>query len=538
MLHTTPDGVKIQCIVVAQVDSRYLAAFPFPVWHRMVSKRILDRSLLSRPALVEVGYCSLEDASGRGGRRLHEDLDGLRHGGVLLDAGYCGRRRDLRPSVQCGGLWRCAPLSPVSGGSFAGALRLSQCGKHWGKQGPAGPGKRIWLCRLGARVSALETTLTSMSESLDKLTEHLGRKAAKKVHIDARPVQMEDPLSRAAAKFLGLDPSVVSAAINAGVSEENLTEMQRMLAKDPLGGKKLREPALRKTVKPTPKLQSASTAAILSESEDESEGDSPGCGSEGNSSPAAATSTLDKLTEILSLLSQDKLKKAKSSKIDLALDSVGGASSTDAGAGSTLKRASAARRALRTALQDSPDEISAVIEKLMLEDLMMQTTAPGMPKASLNARAWLEHRSRIGAYKTSAFCSWSAAGILDDLVQGRMAHARARAGLLVLMLDQCAIDKGSWALAAELSLEQAPPLATLANHSLPSISDGESPFSRLLDPLWAEVMLAHLKDAEDYVQKRRNLGWKNLEDNSADSPKPKPKSKAKAKAAAESSVSG
>ena len=31
-LYTTLDGVKIQCIVVAQVDSRYLAAFPFPVW--------------------------------------------------------------------------------------------------------------------------------------------------------------------------------------------------------------------------------------------------------------------------------------------------------------------------------------------------------------------------------------------------------------------------------------------------------------------------------------------------------------------------
>ena len=169
---------------------------------------------------------------------------------------------------------------------------------------------------------------------------------------------------------------------------------------------------------------------------------------------------------------------------------------------------------------------------------MMQTTAPGMPKARLNARAWLEHRSRIGAYKTSTFCSWAAAGILDDLAQGRAAHARARAGLLVLMLDQCAIDKGSWALAAELSLEQAPPLATLANHSLPSIADGESPFSRLLDPRWAEVMLAHLKDAEDYVQKRKNLGRKNLDDTAADSPKPKQKSKAKAKTSAEAPTSG
>ena len=68
-------------------------------------------------------------------------------------------------------------------------------------------------------------------------------------------------------------------------------------------------------------------------------------GSEGNSSPAAVTGTLDKLTEILSLLSQDKLKKAKASKID------------------SEEGLRCARRALRIALQDTPEEISAVIEK-------------------------------------------------------------------------------------------------------------------------------------------------------------------------------
>ena len=111
--------------------------------------------------------------------------------------------------------------------------------------GPAG---------LGTRVAALESTLTSMSESLDKLTEHLGQKKSKRVHIDPQAVPIEDPLARAAAKYTGLDPSVVSAAINAGVSEENLMEMQRMLSKDPTSRKKLREPALRKTQLPSPGL--------------------------------------------------------------------------------------------------------------------------------------------------------------------------------------------------------------------------------------------------------------------------------------------
>lgn len=107
--------------------------------------------------------------------------------------------------------------------------------------------------------------------------------------------------------------------------------------------------------------------------------------------------------------------------------------------GGHLKRAAAARRALRQAWQETPEEVSAVVEKLLLEDLTSQTQAHGMPAASFNARAWVEHRSRISAsYKTSAYAAWSAAGILDNMVQGRIAQARAQAALLLLQLDQVA----------------------------------------------------------------------------------------------------
>lgn len=144
----------------------------------------------------------------------------------------------------------------------------------------------------------------------------------------------------------------------------------------------------------------------------------------------------------------------------------------------------------------------------------------------------MEHRSKLGAYKTAAYSCWSAAGILDDLIQGRVKHARARAGLLILQLDQVAIDKGSWILGSELALEQGPPLSVLNTHILPNVNDGESPFSRLLDPRWAEVLLSHLKDAEDYLQKRRNLGRKGGDDLATEG-KAKAKAKAKQKALAE-----
>ena len=43
--------------------------------------------------------------------------------------------------------------------------------------------------------------------------------------------------------------------------------------------------------------------------------------------------------------------------------------------------------------------------------------------------------------------------------------------------------------ATELSLEVAPPLGALGQHVPPDLSNGEQPFSRLLDHRWAEVMM-------------------------------------------------
>ena len=129
-------------------------------------------------------------------------------------------------------------------------------------------------------------------------------------------------------------------------------------------------------------------------------------------------------------------------KVEAALEGISSSGVTDGSLG-TGKKAAAARRALRSALQESPDEIYGLLEKLMLEDLSHQTITPGQPGPALCARAWLEHRSRVGAYKTSAYAAWSAAGILDSLISGNVAAARARAGLLILMLDQAAADRGS-----------------------------------------------------------------------------------------------
>jgi len=65
----------------------------------------------------------------------------------------------------------------------------------------------------------------------------------------------------------------------------------------------------------------------------------------------------------------------------------------------------------------------------------------------------------------------------------------------------------------------------------PSIIDGESPYSKLLDPRWSEIALAHLRDTEDYLTKRRGLNRKPVAEDDSPAPKRKPQPKSKAKAA-------
>lgn len=242
---------------------------------------------------------------------------------------------------------------------------------------------------------------------------------------------------------------------------------------------------------------------------------------------------LGKLTSILQLLTDEKKSKVAGSKLGAALDAHPG-SSSDGPLHGVGKRAAATRRALRAAYEDHPEEISSLIEKLMYEDLHSTTLGPGMKSPGLNARAWVEFRSKIGNYKTSAHSAWIISGILDSLISGNIPKARARACVGLLQLDQASCDKGSWVLAAELGLEGLPPFTSLSQHSPPSIHDGEAPYSKLLDTRWGEQAVAFLKEQDDYVVRRSNLNKQSRAAKADDFPDAEKSRRAKAKAKAKS----
>lgn len=266
----------------------------------------------------------------------------------------------------------------------------------------------------------------------------------------------------------------------------------------------------------------------LSEEEDE-------MGEKEDGSPPSAGGTVEtalvRLTDIVQTLAGDRVKKGGTSKLEAALDHVGPSSSTDGSSIGTGKRSAAARRALRSMLTESPAELSLMIERAMYEDLTSSTLGPNLSLPPMSSRAWVEHRSRIGSYRTLAHAAWGVSGALDCLTKGEVAGCRARLNILLMQLDQSAIDRGNWYLASELSLESSPPMSVLEQHRPPNTLEGESPYSRLLDPRWAEVSLSHLKEQEDFVTRRKNLGKSSTkkEEEEAD-PKKRPRPKAKQKA--------
>ena len=77
------------------------------------------------------------------------------------------------------------------------------------------------------------------------------------------------------------------------------------------------------------------------------------------------------------------------------------------------------------------------------------------------------------------------------------------------------IDKGSFVLASELSLENPPPAHSYRQHEHHNTG---IVYSRLLDPRWSEVAIGHLKEQAEFLTKRTQLGRAQAPPTSSDPP--------------------
>ncbi len=531
LVESEEGGPSVRVICVAVQEGKVLVAVPHSTWHRNVAHRILATGTFKKPAAVEVAACPDEDR--------HEPADGgamkIWMGFFTLD--YASLLEefaivfdevdyDFEPSGMVPTAEALKELAVEHFAFFSAAEAVDQDGAEGAGSVP-----------LSDRVSKLEDLMSEVNLNIAKLVSlgpgnapSVGASPKKvparpsalrtpKVKIQAAPTTIPTPPATAEEMHPDLDPSVVAAALQSGIEPGTLEQMQQLVNVNKKGSHSLKQSSVLPMNGP------------LSDSEEEEQQD----GGQGGSGSAAADSdpmhsVLNKLTDIVGQLAKQKNKKG--SKLDQALDGVTAQGESSSSTG--LKRAAAARRTLRSALIESPVDLYTNVEKLMAEDILSQTIGPGLSAPSFSARAWVEHRSSIGAYKAVAHASWGVAGIIDALRAGKSSEARARSNLLLLQIDQSCVDRGSWALATELSLENPPPFSKMASHQSPDISNGEQPYSKILDSRWAEICLSYLRDQDDFASRRRNIGKlkKSLdnEDKEDTDRLRKPKAKAKPKA--------
>ena len=539
------DSPGVQIVYISEIEGKTLVAIPFSAWNRAVSKTCT--------ASISFGEGSsgrstgMPDAFTRGPRPRRE-VEGVGWFFEEVAREECSpgpRRVQVRPFFRQQRGEPDVAVQPVadrcSSGAFCLLLRR-RAGRDSRRGCGAHAGRRWWIAGSSFREGWNFRAVDGRGAAGDpgafgasswrrgkQPGQHRPSALRKPGNQQSVPVMVPTAKMKSQSKFPLLDAGVVTAALQAGVPESNLLEMQRLLGNPKGKASKIQD--MNPSVVPDP----------ISEDEDEglrAAQEAEGSGSGPSVDPMQQA--VEKLTSIVHTLTLDKQKKSAASRIDQALDGVTSSSlDSSSGLGSGKKNA-AARRTLRSIFNDHPEEVSQVVERLMYEDLNSQTLGPGQVPKGLNARAWVEFRSRIGNYKTSAHSSWSAAGVLDSLIAGDIPKARARCALLLLQLDQASIDRGNWGLASELALEPPPPFSSLATHVAPSVADGEMPFSRLLDPRWAEISLGFLKDQDDYLVRRKNVGKFNVVKKDSDAaeepdPKKRPKPKPKAKGGGQSS---
>ena len=312
------------------------------------------------------------------------------------------------------------------------------------------------------------------------------------------------PVPRGAAKgFSGLDPAVVQAAVQSGISPGELQEVKRMLGHQ--GGRLHDFPQGGAGAGLSPRGSQA-------EAYEELDGElADATAAEPSGTPIETA--LITLTSIVKELG-GKRKAEKEKTWDTVLEGLEGFPSVDGSSSSSSgsRSKAAALRALKSSLRLHPEQIYESVEALMEEDLLNRRSSGGLSGSVASARSWLEHRSRLGPYANSIRLGWAIAGIWDCLREQKYQEARARAALAIAALDQQSLDTGSWLIAQEVMLEPPPPLSTFTARRVQQLDPLESFHSKLLDPRMADLLLHRVKEVEGYMEAKKKLGKARVSD--------------------------
>ena len=458
-------GTTSAIICIAELGGRLIVAVPQEAWHRTVVKRMLPSTALGKALSVEVVGALPQNMS----EPLPEFTLKLWVGVLSMEVeGLIEFEGDAAvPSIGFGRVLPYAEaLVKVSDEQFAFTSAES-----------GGGGDGIFKRMTAVEAGLLELKGLIQDLGKDKVPAEHPRKA--KAKIVPRP-------SRGLVQ--GLDPGTVAAARAAGVDEEALGEMGKLLGTK--RNRKLDEPGF---------VPQAGRSILEGELNEEPWEPAQPAGDAGEGSHVEAA--VLQLTKIVSNLAQSSRPKGELESILDSGAASGSGESQTIGAG--RKNAAALRQLTRLFEENPRDE---AIEKQMQNDFQVSPPRPGVPHptdAGFTARGWLATRSRMQNFQNHIRWSWCMAGVWDDLRQGNHERARARAALMTAAADQASIDGGSWLMSTVSLLEPIPPYQDFSRHTAPTAT--ESQVSALYDVRWADIFLGVLRERDLYTDMKKKL---------------------------------
>lgn len=198
-----------------------------------------------------------------------------------------------------------------------------------------------------------------------------------------------------------------------------------------------------------------------------------------------------------------------------------GDSDEEAGARLPGARGPAALEALRKAFEERPEKLAAAVSERLRHHHSLVPGAAEDPAPS--ARAYMATEVPFGSYRTLAYAGWGFACVWDHLASGRSSKALALLSLLLVAVEQAALDEGRWQVAWLLTTLPEPP-ASMARRP---VENALRPFAKLADPHWIAAAVAYIRDVDRLQTVRRSFGGKGKgggdADDGGDRAKPKEK---------------
>ena len=293
----------VPLVRVAYIGEKLLVAVPSSAWHRKVNKRVLPQASLQKPVVVELGACLGEDRE----TELESPLCRCWMGFLCEDhvrALVVPEEGEEFTHFFLGGEFQdCLPSARGLVAAAQEHFAFETAAEEVDQEKESGSGT------VEQRLTTLEGTLTQMASQLDLVVRGMSKSSAPAPNVVVeggpklpRRSALKNPKSPQ-SKYPSLDPSVVSAAIDAGVPEQNLKEMEKLLSGGAAIGKKSAEPQPMCQLKP--KARAVKRQDPLSESESEEEDPASGSG-EVQSGSQSDQSMVAQLAKIVTLWGHER----------------------------------------------------------------------------------------------------------------------------------------------------------------------------------------------------------------------------------------